>query len=862
MDERARDDRRRQTDEIFVAALERDGTERAAYVAGRCVDNPELQRSVERLLASAEAEEGQPTGRTALDGPLGREWFDDLAWDRGKELRRVGPWQILQRVGRGGMATVYLAERSGEGFTQRAAVKLIAGGAHPEEIAARLEAERRILASLEHPHIARLLDGGTAADGTPYLAMEYVEGEPIDRYCDSRRLSVAGRLELFRAVAGAVQAAHQSLVVHRDLKPSNILVTPEGDVKLLDFGIAKLLVSDDTGQLPATRTGARLMTPEYASPEQVRGEPITTASDVYQLGLLLYELLTGLRAHGGTRGSLSLAEIERAICEEQPRRPSSAVLQGGAAPAEARSTTPERLRRELSGDLDAIVGKALRKEPGRRYSSAAALAEDVGRFLAHRPISARPDGAAYRARKFVRRHRAAVAGAAAAAALTVAWAATATVQARQIARERDRARDEARKAETVRGFLVELFQASTPGESRGETVTARELLDRGAQRLEKDLGGDPGTLAELSAALGHIYRTLGTYDSAGPFLERAVTLRRRIHAGDHADLADSLCELAILEQQRGDLDRARNLALQSLDMRRRVFGEDHEDVAESLDVLGAIARLRDDQAEAERLWQSTLEIRRRRLGPGHPLVAQTLNNLALVRHRAKDLDGAERLYSEALAIERSRLGPTHPMIATTLHNLAVVRHGREDYAGAEKLYREVLGMESRLYGGEHRSMASTLGYLGHLLRDRKDFPGAEAAYRDAIGILRRKLPAGHADTAAAESNLGRFLLDRGRAAEAEPLLRASLPPLQQRHGEAHRRTIEARIALGRSLTQLGRFPAAEAELLAARQAGAGQARFETPALEGLAELYEAWGRSGDATKLRTLIAGKKEKKSD
>ena len=595
------------------------------------------------------------------------------------------------------------------------------------------------------------------------------------------------------------------------------------------------------------------MTPEYASPEQVRGEPITTASDVYRSALLLYELLTGLRAHGLVKGSL--AEIDRAICEVEPRRPSTAASQAGAAPAEARSTTPERLRRELSGDLDAIVGKALRKEPERRYPSAETLAQDIERFLAHRPIAARPDSAAYRARMFVRRHRAAVAGTAAGAALLIAWAATATFQGRELARERDRARAETRKAEKVRSFLVDLFQASTPGESKGETVTARELLDRGAERLQRDLSGDPETLAELSAALGHIYRTLGTYDSASPFLERALTLRQRIHPGDHAEVADSLSELAILEQQRGDLDRADNLARQSLDMRRRLFGEDHEDVAESLDVLGAIARLRDEQPEAERLWQSALEIRRRRLGPKHPLVAETLNNLALVRHRAKDLDAAERLYSEALAIERSRLGPTHPMIATTLHNLAVVRHGREDYDGAEKLYREVLAMESKLYGGEHKSMASTLGYLGHLLRDRKDFAGAETAYREAIGILQRRLPPGHADTAAAESNLGRFLLDRGRAAEAEPLLRASLPPLRQRHGEAHRRTIEARIALGRSLTKLGRFPAAEAELLGARRAGAGQERFETPALEALAELYESWGRPSEATRVQGAHRG-------
>src|ERR1700684_2760999 len=408
---------------------------------------------------------------------------------------RIGPYRVLRTLGVGGMGEVYLAERADAEFEQQVAIKVVFGSALARGVQSRLKIERQILAQLDHPNIAHLLDGGSLPDRTAYIVMQYIDGIPIDEYCDSNRLDIAARLRLFQTVCAAVHYAHQNLIVHRDLKPSNILVTSAGVPKLLDFGIAKLLDERRASRhtLALTQADIRIMTPDHASPEQVRGQAITTSSDVYVLGVLLYKLLCGSGPF--FISSVRLSELERAICEKDPLPPSQ-MVGGEESPesisvAQARASTARRLKRGLAGDLDNIVLMAMRKEPERRYGSAQQMAGDIQRYLDGKPVIARRDTVPYRTSKFVKRHWLAVSAAAAATFMIIAFSVTTYVQSMRIAAERDRveqqrevAEHECARAEEVSSFLVNLFKLSDPGENRGNQVTAREILDSGAKRLQ------------------------------------------------------------------------------------------------------------------------------------------------------------------------------------------------------------------------------------------------------------------------------------------------------------------------------------------------------------------------------------------
>ncbi|HEX6185320.1 MAG TPA: serine/threonine-protein kinase, partial [Pyrinomonadaceae bacterium] len=562
--------------------------------------------------------------------------------------RRVGAYRVTGVIGQGGMAEVYRAVRDDDQFRKEVAVKVVRRGMVSEFTLARFRHERQILASLEHPNIARLLDGGATEDGLPYFVMECVEGRPITEYCEAGGLSTRRRLKLFRRVCAAVSYAHRNLIVHRDLKPSNVLVTGDGVPKLLDFGIAKLLAPESSPTavtVARTMTAVRLMTPEYASPEQVRGETVTTAADVYSLGALLFELLTGERAH--KLADRSLAEIERVICETEAERPSAVVSR--------RAGVPFRLRRELAGDLDNIVLTALRKEPDRRYRSAEQLSEDVRRYLEGRPVTARQDTLGYRAGKFVRRHKASVAAAVAVFVLLVGFAAAMSVQAARIARERDR-------ANAVTGFLVELFEVSDPGEARGNAITARELLDRGAVKIKDELRDQPEGQAALMDTMGSVYRKLGLYDSALPLAEEALRIRRQVHDERHADVAASLYNLATVHHAKGDYKAAEPLYREALAARRALFGAEHAETAASLNGLGLFLKDKGEYAEAEALLREALAARRSLFGGEHASVAETLNELGVLLKNRGDFRTAETLYREALAMRRRTLGDDHPAV--------------------------------------------------------------------------------------------------------------------------------------------------------------------------------------------------------
>ncbi|HEX6199978.1 MAG TPA: serine/threonine-protein kinase, partial [Thermoanaerobaculia bacterium] len=658
----------------------------------------------------------------------------------------------------------------------------------------RFRTERQILAALEHPHIARLLDGGTTDRGLPYLVMEYVDGEPITAYCEARGLPVRERLELFRTVCAAVQVAHQNLVVHRDLKPANILVTADGTPKLLDFGIAKLLNPELSGAtVVPTLAGWRPMTPDYASPEQIRGERVTTASDTYSLGVLLYELLTGRSPHDG--GPTELPERARWICDHEPCRPSDAVADrddGG------------RLRRALAGDLDDIAGKALAREPARRYTSPEQLSEDLARHLAGLPVRARRGTLAYRAGKLLRRHRLTATVVVTLLLSVLAFGTTMGFLAAQLARERDRAELERRRAEEVTAFLVGLFQVSDPRRATGQTVTAREILDEGARRLGSELEDQPGVQAELQGTIGTIYRRLGLLDEAAGALDAALEGRRRLLGLEHPKVAESLNELAIVLQDRGELERAEALYREALDMRRRLLGPEHPDVAQSLSDLGGVRWARGDLAAAEGHFRDSLAMRRRLFGAEHPDVAKSLNNLAIVLWAQGRYGQAEDRFREALRLRRRFLGEEHVEVADALNNLAIVIQAQGRDREGETLYREALDMRRRLLGEEHPLVADSLNNVGYALQGMKEYAKAEGYHREALALRRTLLGEGHPAVAQSLFNLGVVAHGLGDLGAAEERHREALALRRRAYGEDHPEVAASLDGLGQVLLDAGR----------------------------------------------------------
>ncbi len=513
------DERERRLFKLLEAALESPAATRPVALDRLCEGDEPLRRQLEALLALEEEAE------QFLPDPV-------LAHERPEEFQagaRVGPYRILELLGRGGMGSVYRAVRE-EDFEKPVAIKVIRRDLPGVLTVRRFHAERQILARLEHPGIARLLDGGATADGGPYLVMEYVEGVPIADHCDAHRLGIRRRLELFLQVLEVLAYAHRNLVVHRDLKPDNILVTAGGAIKLLDFGIAKLLDPSDALSSGVTLPAQRPMTLRYASPEQVRREPITTASDVYSLGVVLYQLLTGESPYRVTRDSWP--EMVKAVCESEPQRPSAAVAEASAGGL---------LRaRQLAGDVDAIVLKALRKEPQHRYASVEQFAADVRRHLRGRPVRARKGTWAYRTGKLVVRHKAAVA----VALLILAFSVASTVLWRRAESQRAAAVRERTRAERISEFLTELFQSTDPDAAQGATLPAREILDQARTRLTASRDDEPELEADLTATLAHVYRDLGLHEEAVELLEHAVRIRRRLHPEGHPELTAVLVELA------------------------------------------------------------------------------------------------------------------------------------------------------------------------------------------------------------------------------------------------------------------------------------------------------------------------------
>lgn len=832
-------------DDIVKRAQQLGPHERAHFVRTACGHDPTLLSGV--LMALGETAQDPAFWDEAPDPTL--ESNDPLP---GLEGQRLGPYRIERKLGSGGMGDVYLAERADEEYQQRVAIKLVRAGVYSAQVQSRLRMERQILARLEHPNIARLLDGGRAPDGTPYLVMEYVDGEPIDSYCDRRRLDLSARIALVRTVCTAVHYAHQNLIVHRDLKPNNILITPDGVPKLLDFGIAKLL---DTRQslhtLAVTHMDYRVMTPAHASPEQIRGDVITTASDIYVLGVLLYELLTGRRPFHLTGSRIT--DMERIICDQDPLPPSEMIAKTALESpdlandiAACRSTTSARLERDLKGDIDNIVLMAMRKDATRRYGSAEQLAADLERHSSGQPVTATRDTWLYRTRKFVRRHTLGVAAGVLAVLLLTAFVVVTLLQSQRIARERDIAATERTRAEQVSSFLVELFELSDPTKSRGNQVTARELLDIGARRVSAGLDDQPETRATLLGTIGRVYGSLGLYNDAISLQREALDARRALFGPNHPEVARAMAALGDALREQGQFAEAETQLNAALAMQRELLGARSVQVAPTLSALGhlaeqrgsldiaeqfheqaldiyrqhrmlqgseagsvfndlaGVALRRGDNDRAAQLYRTALDIDRTALGQDHPQVAMHIQNLALTLQQQGKLDDAAPLYVESVDLLQKVLGERHPHTLDALANYGNFLRRRHELAKAETVLREVLQRDIGARGPRHMFVGHDHVNLGHVLLDGNRPAEAAQEYRAALDIYAETLPAQHSFIAAALSGMGRAQLLQARPQEAEATLRKAVEMGGATLRPDATPLLLAKNALGLALLELGR----------------------------------------------------------
>ncbi|MCG8458061.1 MAG: serine/threonine-protein kinase [Holophagales bacterium] len=710
--------------------------------------------------------------------------------------RRLGPYRLERLLARGGMGVVYVAVREDD-YEQKVAVKLIS----PERLSLRgldrFYRERQILARLEHPNVARLLDGGTNDEALPYLVMEFVEGEPIDFYCESRQIPLRRRLELFRTVCEAVHFAHQNLIVHRDLKPANVLVAQDGVVKLLDFGIAKLLAPEAPQTEANTVAGKAPMTPTYASPEQLEGRVISTASDVYSLGVLLCKMLTDRLpyelAQGGT------AHMVEAICRRDAKRPSELVAD-------------RTLRRRLTGDVDAIASKALRKEPEARYASALQIAEDVRRHLESLPVKAHDGDLFYFARKLARRHRVA----AAILALIVVFSITATWLWRQAVEQRVRAEQSLLEAERVSTFLQELFRTADPNVARGKPPSIREALDRSrAQLLGGELEEAPEVRAELLATLGTVYNDLGYFDEARQLKREALRVRREADPSDRPDLASDLNNLGRLLYDGGDFAAAEQRFRDAVAMWRRL--EATADQVTGLSNLAAAVMQQGRYDEALERHREILGLQRG-LGAGDVELGASLYSLGTLHRLRGETAEAEDLLRRALDAYQRAFGSDDTRVAAVQSSLGRVLHVEGRRPEARQLYEQALDVRIRLLGEDHLKVAVTRGLLAELLLDDGETAAAGEILEAALDDLRRTVAPGDARLATAESVWGSYLAALGRDAEAETVLLASYQVLRNTRGKnaaergAARRLVAFYAARGRDEEAAAYRAAASPEL--------------------------------------------------
>ena len=809
---------------ILDEVLELTGVERERALDRACTTDPELRKAVEELLAECHNDRGfleRPAAFFAASLVEETVVPDNFSLTN----TRIGPYLLIKEIARGGMGTVWLGERADGQFQQQVALKLIKRGMDSDEIYRRFIAERQILARFNHSNIARLMDGGVTPEGQPWFAMEYVEGSSITRHAKQHGLSTDQRLVLFEHVCDAVRYAHQNLVVHRDLKPSNILVTEDGTVKLLDFGISKLL-DDTSSEQSQVGTGLRAMTPEYAAPEQVRMEPITTATDIYALGAVLYELLTGRKAH--VFGRRAPAEIERVICEVTPESPS------------------------IVADVDTIVLKALKKYPARRYATADALLDDIRRYRSGKPITARPDTLRYRTSKFLRRHVIGVSAGAGIVLSLIAGLAVATSQARVAQRE-------ALRAGREQEFLLNLFSNADPDKAPGRELSARDLLDKGVAQLDTALVSEPKTRAELFEVVGKTYVKLGLYPQADSVHRRSVELTGSVYGESHPLFAQRLRNWAVALANASQFRRSDSMLVEALGIEERKYGPRSIKLAETLRHLAAVKGMQAQfnesdgyfrrlislrrsapvvdsvelsldlsdycnilatagrSAEAEKACNESLAIQRRHLKPVDPRYARTLMaaiEITIIRGKVHD---AVALARSSLENRRQAHASSHPEVAAAVNTLANVLEVEGSYAESDSLFKLAYQMRRDLLGPDDAQTMQSLNGMAVLRLRLGDVAGAERLALQAIDGMSKARGPNHILTLMTRGNYATVLHEEGRYDEAEPIIRDVLAIRRRVLGETHPGVATSYRRLGLLLHKTGRLELAEQALRQANQ---------------------------------------------
>lgn len=788
--------------------------------------------------------------------------------------RVVAKYQLVSVLGRGGAGTVFLGERADKQFSGKVAVKVV-DRANAADLGMRFRAERQILASLNHPNVARLIDAGETDDGQPYLVMEYVEGKPLDQYCDENRLDLRKRLKLFIDICGAVQYAHQNLIIHRDLKPQNILVTADGTAKLLDFGIAKLLNRGSSGGNTAselTRMNERLLTPEYASPEQIIGGAVTTATDVYSLGIVLYRLLSGLRPYD-LSGATSQLEMERSICVADPPRPSANVQRAmGSAPAQgeqsiaalahARAVSPERLRRRLVGDLDSIIMRTLRKEPQHRYSSVEQLVADIRHYLDNEPVHARQGNWVYYTQRFVRRHTTAVAASAGFLIFVVAVAIVMSIQRQSIAAALERATHERESAEEVSQFMLGVFSAADPFTNFGKEPTARILLDQAARNIQNDLSRQPEVRARLLEAIGRSYRRMGLAERAVPYLQESLRIQQLLPRNDESSVGLIVAEVAIALLDQGRIDESDGYFSEALRISRQPGSQSSVAHAKLIVDLGRIEKMRTNPKQALLHLEQALQLMRRLKGPSDIEVGAILAEISNTKVWSDDLAGAEKAAREAVAIYQSvpQLHPDRVMAEFYLGDILFYR-GHVDEASS--LLEHVLDAQRQLYGADSRRAADTLASLAQVRVSQKKFREAEVLIREALAAHIKSESTAYMQIGYLQTMLATVQMREGRFGEAEHVLHDALVLFNKNVRGDHQYVASAEHYLGEALLAQKKFREAEIVLLAAterwKRTGAPAWRSARSA-SALGEALHGLGRTDEAE--RYLVDSYRELNSD